>query len=160
MPSLMSNFDVVKNLLQERARIASETRKFFSPDLDAKIAEYSRLEKELETLSSEIAKLVGRAEEEVASPEGSKVKGRRKGGRRLDASEVESKVLDHLKKLETGVGAAGQTIAHKLHGDHWSDVPPSTVYSKVMKFLKHEQAKGTPRVKKEGELINSRWFTC
>jgi len=154
----MSNSDVVQGVLQERERITREREKFFSPELDAKIAEFNKLEADLESVRKEIARLTGGAKESVASPERATAKGRKKGGRKLQNSEVESQVLNYLRNLDQGKGAAGKTIAGKLQKDHWPDVPLNTIYSKVMKFLNEEQGKGTPKVKKEGELINSRWF--
>lgn len=156
----MSDLDIVQHVLQERERIAKETEKFFSTDLDRKIGEFQRLQKELEVLGEEIAVLAGSTKGSAASSDGAKPKGRKKGGRKLATSELEAKVLEYLGTLGAGSGAAGKTIADKLHHDHWSEVPSSTVYSKVMKFLNEEHRKPNPKVKKEGELINSRWFLC
>ena len=156
----MSDLDIVQHVLQERARITKETEKFFSSDLDDKIKEFQRLREELDALGKEIAVLAGSTKGSAASSDGAKTKGRKKGGRKLATSEVKEKVLEYLGTLGSGSGAAGKTIADKLHDDHWSEVPSSTVYSKAMKFLNEEHRKPNPKVKKEGELINSRWSLC
>lgn len=159
----MSNLDVVQMVVQERDRINKERERFFSSDLNEKIARYEELSKELAALSEDIARLAGHSGEEVASPEGprpegSKAKGPKEGGRRLQDTEVESGVLNYFRTNCPSEGASAALVARDLEKTFKNQIPYSTIYSKVTKLLNGDLGAESPRFRREGESKTSKWF--
>lgn len=154
----MSNLDVVQMVVQERDRINKERERFFSSDLNEKIARYEELSKELAALSEDIARLAGHSKEASATAEGPNPRGRKRGGRKLEDAEVESGVLNFLRTKCQGKGASVAYIARELKKDFLSDFPLSTIRDRVSSFLKGDLLKPNTRFRNEGELGTSKWF--
>jgi hypothetical protein len=132
-----------------------------SDDLRQMLKDYKIQREQLLILKGKIESLIGEplgATGTVAAEPSGAPRGRKKGGKTIQDSEVEHRVFEYLSDEPEGV--SGSAIATELNGKFWKELSHSTVYAKVIKVLKADQKRETPRFRKEGELINSRWFSC
>lgn len=154
--------DILLKIQQRKEELAKQAAALEGPELEKKIADYQYWKVQLPILEKELQTLVGVPLVELSpasTPSTQKSpKGPKKGGRRLERTEVESSVLNFFKTKSPTTGASASQIAASLKNDLPSEVPLSTIKAKVTDLLKKELLLPNPRFRNEGERGASKWF--
>jgi hypothetical protein len=154
--------DILQKIEQRKEELAKQVAALEDPELKKKIADYQYWKVQLPILEKELEALVGVAlvdSSRTSTPSTQKSpKGPKKGGRRLEDTEVESSVLNFFKTKSPTKGVSASNIAASIKGDFPSAVPLSTIKTKVTDLLKKELLEPNPRFRNEGEKGASKWF--
>jgi len=159
----MSDTSVIQGLIDEQRELHRKQLELLnSDDLKKKIEDYKYWSVQLPILKKELEALVGVPlvnSSPTSTPSTQKAqKGPKKGGRRLEDTEVESSVLNFFKTKSPTKGVSASKIAASIKGDFPSEVPLSTIKTKVTDLLKKELLEPNPRFRNEGEKGASKWF--
>lgn len=154
--------DILLKIQQRKEELAKQVAALEDPELKKKIADYQYWKVQLPILEKELQTLLGvpLVESSPASTPSTQKspKGPKKGGKRLEDTEVESSVLNFFQTKSRTTGVSASKIASSVKGDFPSEVPLSTIKAKVTDLLKRELLMPNPRFRNEGEKGASKWF--
>jgi len=154
--------DILQKIQQRKEELAKQVAALEDPELKKKIADYQYWKVQLPILEKELQALVGVPLVEsspTSTPSTQKPpRGPKKGGRRLEDTEVESGVLNFFKTRSPSTGASAAEVARELKKSSLSEASFATFQAKVASFLKGELLILNPRFRNEGERGASKWF--
>jgi hypothetical protein len=159
----MSDTSVIQGLIDEQRELHRKQLELLnSDDLKKKIEDYKYWSVQLPILKKELEALVGVPlvnSSPTSTPSTQKAqKGPKKGGRRLEDTEVESSVLNFFKARSSSKGVSAASVARELKKDSLSEFSLSTIQTKVSSFLKGDLLNPSPRFRNAGEKGASKWF--